>query len=216
MFTGFRTARADLFLRLMAPHRNATVLDLGGSGGDFAALIHERRPDLRFTVADTEPTRFAARDRYGFLIAELGTEGPLPFEDGEFDIVLSNSVIEHVTLPHERCRNEVIPELEWRTAALARQRAFAREIARVGRQYFVQTPHRAFPLDVHLWLPFTGYLSHETARRLVRWTDRFWIKKTGVADWNLLGTREMQELFPGAAIVVERVAGLPKSIIAWR
>lgn len=211
----FRVRRAELFLRLIQPHESATILDLGGSTGDFAALIAERRPDLRFTIADTEPTRLIARERHGFAEAALDPEGPLPFADGAFDVVLCNSVIEHVTLPRHRL-NEVMPERVWREESLRRQAAFAAEIARVGRRYFVQTPHRAFPIDVHLWLPLTGYLSHDAARRLVRWTDRYWIKKTGFADWHLLGPRELARLFPGAALHVERVLAVPKSLIAWR
>lgn len=212
----FRDARADLFLELLHPAHRATVLDLGGSAGTFAALIASRRPDLRITVADTEPTRLIARDRYGFSEAGLDADGPLPFDNAAFDIVLCNSVIEHVTLDRERCLTEVIPERQWRAESLERQAEFAREIARVGRRFFVQTPHRDFPIDVHTWLPFTGRLSHEAARRLVRVTDRFWVKKCGFADWHLLDENDMSRFFPGARITMERFWGMPKSIIAWR
>lgn len=212
----FQVPRAQLFLSLLEPARNATILDVGGSSGAFAALIAARRPDLRITVADPEPTRFVARDRYGFQEVGLDPGRPLPFTDAEYDIVLCNSVIEHVTLSKERCLHESIPEPQWRSEALARQREFAAEIARVGKRYFVQTPHRSFPIDVHLWLPFTGWLSHENVRRLVRITDRWWVKKCGVADWHLLDHTDMAELFPDAVITVERFGGLPKSVIAWR
>lgn len=212
----FQNARADLFLALLAPPLNSSIVDVGGSTGSFAALIAARRPDLRITVADTEPTRFVARDRHGFREVGLDPDEPLPFADGEFDIVLCNSVIEHVTLPKQRCMDEVIPEDQWRSSAFRRQRAFAAEIARVGRRYFVQTPHRSFPVDVHLWLPLTGGLSHNAARRLVRVTDRWWLKKCGVADWHLLDQRDMAALFPDAVITIERFAGIPKSVIAWR
>jgi SAM-dependent methyltransferase len=212
----FQSARADLLLELLQPRQNASVLDLGGATGAFAALIAARRPDLRFTVADTEPTRFIARDHHGFAEAALDAEGPLPFSDRAFDVVVCNSVIEHVTLPKRRCLDEVIAEPQWKAAALARQRAFAAEIMRVGRHFFVQTPHSAFPIDVHMWLPFTGWLSHDMARRLVRITDRVWIKKCRVADWHLLDERDMADLFPGASVTVETFWRLPKSVVAWR
>jgi hypothetical protein len=86
----------------------------------------------------------------------------------------------------------------------------------VGRGWFVQTPHRAFPIDAHTWLPLTNFLSHDAARRLVSATDAFWVKKCGVADWHLLGTEEMRALFPDGSLHIERVAGLPKSVIAYR
>ena len=35
-------------------------------------------------------------------------------------------------------------------------------------------------------------------------------------DWNLLRTQDMRILFPDARVHVEKLAGLPKSIIAYR
>jgi SAM-dependent methyltransferase len=199
----------------MRPHAGQRLLDLGGGDGSLAARITRRVP-LEVTVADVESTRMQARERYGFRDVELAEDSPLPFADGEFDIVLCNSVIEHVTLPKAECLRHGISEHEWRHRSLEAQRRFAIEIRRVGRGYFVQTPHRAFPIDAHTWLPFTGFLPHDAARRLVAVTDRVWVKKCRVADWHLLGVAEMHGLFPDGTVHVERVVGLPKSIIAWR
>jgi 2-polyprenyl-3-methyl-5-hydroxy-6-metoxy-1,4-benzoquinol methylase len=209
-------ARADLLLQLLPLPNGASVLDLGGSDGSFAARVHRRRPDLRITVADVEDTRLLAAERYGFAEARLDPDAALPFGDAAFDAVLCNSVIEHVTLPKQQCIELILDEAEWRHRALARQAQFAAEIERVGRAYFVQTPHPAFPIDAHTWLPLTNRLTHERVRRLIRATDRFWVKKCGVADWHLLDPTDMQRLFPGARIHVERLAGLPKSVIACR
>jgi SAM-dependent methyltransferase len=191
------------------------VLDLGGGDGSLAARI-ARRVQVRVTVADVEDTRLLAEERYGFEAVRLDESGPLPFDDAAFDIVLCNSVIEHVTLPKAECLTARIPEAEWRRRSREAQRRFAAEIRRVGRGYFVQTPHRAFPVDVHTWLPLTNFLPHETARRLVALSDRVWVKKCGVADWHLLGRAELAALFPDAKVAVERLAGLPKSLIAWK
>jgi ubiquinone/menaquinone biosynthesis C-methylase UbiE len=57
------------------------------------------------------------------------------FEDHQFDIVFSNSTIEHV-------------------GSIDDQRAMAREIVRVGRKYYVQTPNRYFPIEPHFVFPF--------------------------------------------------------------
>lgn len=208
-------ARADLFVRLLAPAPGARLLDLGGGDGELSARI-ARRTDVRVVVADIDERRTLARERHGFDVVALEEDAPLPFDDGSFDVVLCNSVLEHVTLPKHECLHARLTEGEWRARALARQRAFADEIRRVGRAYFVQTPHRAFPIDSHVWLPLTNFLPHEGARRLVRVTDRYWVKKCGVADWHLLDTSDMHTLFPDASIHVERVLGLPKSVIAWR
>ena len=63
----------------------------------------------------------------------------LPFRDGSFDVVFSNSVIEHV-------------------GDAASQRRFAREVARVGRAYWVETPNRWFPVEQHLLTPLVHWL----------------------------------------------------------
>ena len=199
----------------MRPVPGQRVLDLGGGDGSLAARIAARVP-VRVTVADVEDTRLVARARYGFDEVRLEEDAPLPFADGEFDIVLCNSVIEHVTLPKAECARPGIGRRECSERAFAAQRRFAAEIRRVGRGWFVQTPHRAFPIDAHTWLPFTNFLSHDAVRRLVAATDAFWVKKCGVADWHLLGAEEMRALFPGASLHIERVAGLPKSIMAFR
>jgi SAM-dependent methyltransferase len=208
-------ARADLFVRLLAPVRGARLLDLGGGDGSLAARIVKRVP-LVVVVADIDESRHSARTQYGFDEIALDAEGQLPFDDGSFDLVLCNSVIEHVTLPKNECLNARLAESEWRARAFARQHEFAAEIRRVGRGYFVQTPHRSFPIDAHTWLPLTNFLPHESVRRLVRSTDRWWVKKCGVADWNLLGPSDMRALFPDSRIEIERLAGLPKAVIAWK
>ena len=79
--------------------------------------------------------------------------------------------------------------------------------------FFVQTPCRSFPIESHTQLPFVGWLPRPALIRVLRVSNKFWIKRTS-PDWHLLGTREMAQLFPGAEIVCERFAGLTKSIMA--
>ena len=54
-----------------------------------------------------------------------------------FDIIYSNSVIEHV--------------------GRERQKEFANEIMRVGKKYWVQTPYKHFPVEPHFVFPFFQY-----------------------------------------------------------
>ena len=73
----------------------------------------------------------------------------LPFPDKSFDVVFSNSVIEHLGDPrkHEQ---------------------YAREIARVGVRYFVQTPNRWFPIEPHLLTPLVHFLPRDVAAAVDR------------------------------------------------
>lgn len=211
----FHERRADLFVGLMHPEPGMRVLDLGSGWGDPLMARVARRVPVRVTLADVTDGPREDAERLGFEAVVLDEGTPLPFADREFDIVLSNSVIEHVTLPKADCVGLRLPEPEWIRRASMAQCAFAEEIRRVGRRYFVQTPHRHFPLDLHLWLPFTNWLSHAALQDLVPITDRYWVKNVGAADWRLLDAVEMKALFPDASIVVERLAGLPKSVTAY-
>lgn len=206
--------RAALFLDLVRPAEGASVLDLGGQDGEFMQRVRARA-DVRVTIADIGETALERARARGFETVLLREGEPLPFDEGAFDAVFCNSVIEHVTLPKADCIGKRFADREWIEASLANQEAFAREIRRVGRGYFVQTPHRAFPVEAHTWLPFVGWMPHQATVRLVRVSDRVWVKHCGYVDWNLLGEPEMRRLFPDAAIHVERVLGLPKSLVAY-
>ncbi len=213
----FHEGRADRFVARLQPEAGGRLLDLGGSDGSLAERICERVP-LRVTVADAAAgTRPAALAR-GFEHVLLDPDSPLPFEPGQFDYLLCNSVIEHVTLPKASCAVTArVPQAEWERRARASQRDFAAAIQELASSYFVQTPHRHFPIEQHVHLPFVQYLSHNGLCRVVAWTDRYWVKSCqGCVDWELLTPAMMAELFPGATIEVERAAGLPKSVVAWR
>lgn len=102
---------------------------------------------------------------------------PLPFDAGFFDIVYCSSVLEHVTVPKSEIW-ELTSSSEFRKRALDSQSVFAEEIKRVGKQYFVQTPCRSFPIESHSWLPIAGILPQELAVPLFRQANKIWVKAT--------------------------------------
>lgn len=114
----------------------------------------------------------------------------LPFADDEFDIAYSNSVIEHLP-PAERD-------------------AYASELRRVARRWFVQTPNRGFPIEPHALLPIVHWLPP----RLGRAVWRLGVSGDPYDEVDLLGVRELRELFPDAVIVRERAGPLTKSLVA--
>lgn len=210
-----RERRADLFVNLLQPKPDYRILDLGSATGTFARKIAARIP-CQFTLADVTD-HVAAVEHHGFEFVRLDPAADrLPFDDAAFDIVLCNSVIEHVTLPEAECRRTDHDEVVWRERARAAQNRFASEIRRVSRGYFVQTPHRDFPFELHTWLPGVNWLPHNSTQRLVHYTNRYWIKQCNYADWQLLRPADLHGMFPDATLHVERLAGLPKSIIAFK
>jgi SAM-dependent methyltransferase len=63
---------------------------------------------------------------------------PLPFRDGEFDVVYSNAVLEHVGGRDER-------------------RRFIKEALRIGRAVFITVPNRWFPVEHHTGVPILHF-----------------------------------------------------------
>lgn len=173
------------------------MLDLGGY--HYYWDFFERLP--RVVIVNLEPP--AQPDpRFAWVIAD-GRR--LPFRAGAFDVVFSNSVVEH------------IPGRETR-------RSYAQEVARVGRGYYVQTPYRWFPVEPHLMTPFIHYLPKRWQRPFLRNFTVWGLLQRPtpegcddlLRDITLLTTAELRELFPDADIWKERALGLLKSITAVR
>jgi hypothetical protein len=124
------------------------------------------------------------------------------FENAAFDVVVSNSVIEH--LPS--------PELQARMAS---------EIQRVGIRHWVQTPNRNFPLEPHFLFPFFQYLPVAIRAWLLGQMDLGWYRRErdpalameAVRSIRLMTHRELRDVFPESQLVVERAFGLAKSFI---
>ncbi len=191
-----------LLARLFEIRPEWLVLDVGGT-----PAIWELCPVRPRLVILNQPR---AREPVppGVLYVE-GDGAALPFPDQSFDLVFSNSVIEHLGSPE----------------AMAR---FAAEIRRTGRRYFVQTPDAACPVEPHLYTPFLHWLPREWRRtlapRLSLWAlaarvpadQREFFLRHCTDEVELLDAARMRELFPDAQILRERFLGLPKSLLAVR
>ena len=175
-----RARRHALFRSLTGADATTRVLDLGCGTLGLRAL----EPDLQITGVD-----LVDRPTYPGPFVRADATAELPFADGEFDLVYSSSVVEHI--------------------APARRARFASELRRVGRGWWVQTPAFSFPVEPHALLPAAHWLP--PAIRKPYW--RF-----GVAgDWEdiaLLRRGELAALLPGGEVVAERVGPLAKSWIS--
>ncbi len=209
-----RSKRAQFFVHLLSPHTAASILDLGGGRGRH---FPTHLPELRnVCIADHNPAALAfARQRFGFETVLLDATERLPFSDKEFDIVFCSSVIEHVTGPKDLAVDLFKRDgYAFRTISSEHQKRFAAEIRRIGKRYFVQTPNRYFPVEVHSWLPMLGYLPTHLQWAVMSITNRFWPRRDQRPDWSLLTYKEVQDLFPDAEIYREQFLGFTKSIIA--
>jgi SAM-dependent methyltransferase len=194
ILTHFRRRRMQRFAQLFSITERTTVLDLGG--GPFNWSLLERKPKL--TVLDINTKIEGARDGIRYV---RGDACNTSFPDKSFDVIFSNSVIEHV-------------------GDVDRQRQFAGECMRCGSGFYVQTPNKWFPVDPHTFLLFAHWLPKKVFNKIMWISPRFLIAKPSegdIADFRnmrLLGKRDFQDLFPGAEIIKERFWGITKSLIA--
>ena len=196
----FRRRRMARFAAELGLTAETRVLDIGGTPDNWQLLAAPPRLVLLNTPR-------AAEDLAGAPAWVAGDGRALPFRDAAFDVVFSNSVIEHV-------------------GDADSQRQFAREVMRVGRAYWVETPNRWFPVEQHLLTPLIHWLPRAWQRALVprfNWwrvlvplpADRrdFYIEHY-LRDVRLLGPAQLRALFPEARILRERVLGVVKSLVA--
>jgi SAM-dependent methyltransferase len=170
-----RARRHAHFFALTRLSEGARVLDVGCGRIGLRAL----EPSLDVTGVD-----LAERPDYPGPFVQADASAGLPFADGEFELVYCSSVIEHV--PRDR------------------RAAFAHEIRRVGRGWFVQTPAWSFPIEPHALLPGAHWLPPRLRRPY--WT----LGATGEwEDISLLRRSEVEVLFGPA--LPERVGPLTKS-----
>lgn len=174
-------ARRLVQFRTLAHIDPATrIVDIGCGGEGLIA----HAPDLNITGVDL----FDRPEYPGRFVRADATER-LPFDDNEFDLAYANSVIEHI--PQER------------------RSGFAREVRRVARGWYVQTPAITFPIEPHSLLPAAHWLPMPVRRR-------YWRFGVGsdVDEIALLRRRELEALFGPA--IRERVGPLTKSWICLR
>jgi SAM-dependent methyltransferase len=186
-----RRRKFALFMETMAPTGETTVLDVGADDSAFGEhgadgtsgcgtlnFFEELYPwPERITALGTnEGTRF--RESYPNVRYVQGDALNLPFADGEFDVVFSNAVIEHV-------------------GGRVQQRRFVAEALRVAGRAFITTPNRWFPVEVHTRLPVVHWLPDTLAHRAYDLARKPWAK-----DNCLLGPGTLRDLFPPEVRIV--------------
>jgi predicted SAM-dependent methyltransferase len=199
-----RNARFQFFeerLKALGPGPK-TMLDVGGyerfwinrgyAGGNGDGDLH-----ITLLNLTEEPTH------YPNIVSVKGNACDMrEFADRQFDVVFSNSVIEHLH-------------------SYENQQAMAREVQRVGRYHFVQTPNRYFVMEPHFLIPWFQFMPRALQYAILTKTSLARFKKLSAEDANswidevrLLSKQEFSRLFPQSRMYIEKFFGTTKSFTA--
>ena len=202
--TNWRKTRFALFESLASQlDPPISILDVGGTEMFWERMGGPKERHMKIILLNLEKIETANPN---FVSVMGDARNMREFRDREFDVVFSNSVIEHV-------------------GSYDQQRQMAEEVRRVGRRYFVQTPNRYFPVEPHFLFPFFQFLPLRFRVFLVSHFDLGFYAQGGIADKQkaaevvssirLLTEKELKNIFPGGTIYKERVLGLVKSFIVY-
>lgn len=196
MSAAMRRKRMELLLEHCRIDGATRILDVGGSI-DWSWGLAKGNPTI--TYLNMYPPEEVSLPSY----IQGDARDMHMFNDSEFDLVISNSVIEHLPSRED-------------------QRRMACEIQRVGKFYWVQTPNLHFPLELHLCFPFVQYWPEKWRVAFAKVWPFSFEKLRGhpdgaVADAQviLLTGNQLTTLFPGSELIREKFAGVTKSLIVY-
>ncbi len=188
-----------LFFRNFNPEKSISILDVGGTDYFWKKSQIPNVPGVRITLLNLH----LEKTTHPHIHSMIGDATDMKhFQDQKFDLVFSNSVIEHLY-------------------TFENQQKMAKEIQRVGRKYFIQTPYKYFPVEAHYAIPFAQFMPKKLLLYLLTKTKvsrfRRWEPKAAqqyLDEIRLLNKSEMIRLFPGSKILKEKVLGMTKSLTA--
>jgi hypothetical protein len=194
-----RKGRWRMFVERFPDVAKMCVLDLGGTAGAWR-LAPIRPARLVLLNIDAPGELSGAESAIGDAC-----DPPDWVRRQRFDLVFSNSLLEHVGG-------------HWR------RQAFADVVRSVADHHWVQTPYRYFPLEPHYVGPFFQFVPLALRGRLVaRWPigSLATVKDPAAClaqaqQTELVSRTEMRGYFPDAELLSERVLGATKSLIAVR
>ena len=176
-----------------------SILDIGGTVDFWEQRGWAGRDDVQITLINLreEPSR------YSNIVSKVGDATCLDeFSNQSMDVVFSNSVIEHLFTDSNQC-------------------AMAREVVRIGKDYWVQTPNYWFPMEPHFQMP--GWQWMPRSIRVAALMKRQFGRRgpcssrqdaeSLVDEVKLVSKGDIVRMFPDAILTPERFFGLVKSWI---
>jgi hypothetical protein len=175
------------------------ILDIGGKSYFWKDTSLLQRPNTKIVLLNLSDEKVD----HPFLISQVGDATNLDqFNDHHFDLVFSNSVIEHLYTQENQLK-------------------MAKECMRVGHKYFIQTPNKHFFIEPHYALPLFQYLPKSVKYFILTKLPLSKLQKWNPVDAKqyldeilLLSKKDVKLLFPQSKIYKEKFLGMTKSFTA--
>jgi len=196
----FRNNRFNFFFKkINSIKKPINILDLGGKINYWENRGLAGNSDFRITILNLE----LEISNYLNIKNVMGNACDLnEYDDNSFDIVHSNSVIEHLN-------------------NFENQKQMALEAQRVGVKHIIQTPNKFFFIEPHYLIPFFQYLPKDfqfqiltktKISRLKKWDKKF--AKQYTEEIRLISFSEFKKIFPNSKIYFEKFLWMNKSFTA--
>jgi len=191
-----RRGRMQDFERLLQPSHGTRIIDLGGTP-DIWQFVDT---PMNITIVNLPESNMYEEvcSHHTFTFIEGNATNLSEFNDNQFDIAFSNSVIEHV-------------------GGSENEKLFAEEVRRLAPSYWVQTPSVWFPVEAHTGIPFWWWIPKSIKGAM----HRRW--KKILPDWNemisgttVISKSHLKSYFPDGILKTETMLGMPKSYYTYR
>lgn len=165
------------FIEYTSPTEECLVLDAGVTPDnklDSNNFFEKMYPwTSRITMCTIEDASGLEKEFPGSRFVQNESGRPLPFKNGQFDIVFCSAVLEHV-------------------GDRAAQRFFLKELIRVGKKIYLTTPNRWFPVEVHTVLPFIHWLPQPIHQKILKLLGKSFFAETD--NLNLCSKRQLNKM----------------------
>jgi len=191
----WRKQRMAVFEEKMPLKNGSRIIDLGGLPPTWEHIDL----DLDITLLNLPDSQ--ARDmlaertyKHKYTFVEGDACDAAMFADNSFDIVYSNSVIEHV-------------------GDESRQQAYANTVRRLAPSYWIQTPSIWFPIEAHSNMPFWWFYPEPLKQAWIKYWKSTPIPFMGryMSETTVVTLPKLKTFFPEAKIYREYVSGFVKS-----
>ena len=206
-----RKKRMEIFERFykeqvladISENSNGKILDLGGSFEFWKVMGFKYIDMVSIVLLNLE--KYEAPEECKNISIVIGDATDLSqYGDKQFDVVFSNSVIEHV-------------------GGFENQQKMAEEMKRVGKHCFLQTPNKYFVIEPHFLFPFFSIMPLKLKVFCLKKFDMACCPRAKTNEEafkyaesvRLMTKKELKSLFPGVKIRKEKFFFMTKSFYLY-